>query len=62
MQENSIVEMKKDFEKVASIIAHYKKLVDPSKQVTTEEFVARQQKVITGLKNKAYLAGLVFSD
>jgi Xaa-Pro aminopeptidase len=54
--------MAADSAKVNAIIAHYKARIDPSRQITTAEFVARQQKVIKGLKEKGYRVGFVFSD
>ena len=55
-------DMATDFVMVNTIIARYKARIDPSRQIPTAEFVARQNKVIEGLKKKGYHAGLVFSD
>jgi Xaa-Pro aminopeptidase len=55
-------EMAFDFTKVKEVVARYKARIDPSRQISTEEFVTRQKKVITALKEKGYRAGIVFSD
>lgn len=58
----SAEDMATDFVKVKDIVAKYKHRIDPSRQVSTDEFVKRQKKVIAGLRKKGYLAGIVFSD
>jgi len=55
-------ELAADFKKVSEIVARYKARIDPSRQISTDEFVARQKKVIAGLKERGYNVGIVFSD
>lgn len=62
MNTQSPDETSSDFLKVQRIIEHYKPRIDPFKQISTVEFVARQKKLADALKKKGYLVGLVFSD
>src|SRR5271157_4040488 len=57
MNTQSADETNSDFLKVQRIIEHYKPRIDPFKQISTEEFVARQKKLADALKKKGYIVG-----